>query len=87
MIIASMLYFSRRVIRKQGIPKSIPIQILASVIAPVVTSKIWSADYIRSLSSFYVPGIGEISISVVRVIEVVVVDEVGGIPHKDAEVV
>ena len=61
---------------KHRIPKPISIQILASVIAPVVTSKIGSVNDICSSNFCDVPGVVSIIVSVVCVVEVVVVDEV-----------
>ena len=63
------------VVRKHSIPKYISVRIHTRVIAPVVSSKIRTTDYIRSCLSRNVPGVSSAVIaSVVRVVKVVVVD-------------
>nr|QNO46446.1 hypothetical protein KCGBEFIM_00021 [Methanosarcinales archaeon ANME-2c ERB4] len=76
MIISAVLDVARGVVRKQGISETIPISIITSVIAPVVSTEVRLTDDVRSCRLRDVPGVGTIIVGVIRVVEVVVVNEV-----------
>ncbi len=77
MPISALLYIAWRIVRQQGISKPISVCICTSVIAPVITAQPGAADDICSQDRRDVPYVSSsIVTSVIRIVEVIVVDEV-----------
>ncbi|KAF5416987.1 MAG: hypothetical protein C5S49_04080 [Candidatus Methanogaster sp.] len=76
MPISAVLNVTIGVIRKHGISETIPVSIGSRVVAPVVSAEVGSADDVRPARLRDVPLVGAIIEGVIRVVEVVVVDQV-----------
>ena len=76
MEVAAVCDIFRGVVREDGISETIAIVIDSRVVAPVVSAEERSADDVRPARICGVPLIVAVVVGVVRVVEVVVVDEV-----------